>query len=755
MVFTAYRYRCQICPKRFTEAENLRRHCYQHHTELFTDSQLRCEFCKMEFENLEKLDKHLTTHRLKKTHKCRTCGQKFSLLNQLVEHVKTHSDAPQSGNDTCNNGEFTPDQEHHEESPSNTATGDSWEGQEPMISSHSPQSIIVHPSPVWPQRQHYYFPIPASSMEPERRHDYTPSTIRQNTTSRPTSTSPPKQSSNMLQKDALSRSQTFSISRRESPIPLRSFSTSPRSNTAPSKIMPNPAQTSPDSLRQFTISRPNYYDVTNGPIPPHVQIYGIRNEAKTGREVATVIQNTARTTQQDFMTNSNVVDPGKSRERFVENPPNVRENIRANELVNDEKVGEVNPFNYRSNTTNPPQKQNTVDVLNRTFHGLRRHPDDIRMMAGAIRRTPERRHFTNSLKSPVKSYDDFIHKKNELTVEHKNDQFEAKDAKMTISEAIVRQKYTCLNCRSEFANEHTLVQHVCKMFTEIAYNCEVCEKNFETFEILQRHMRLHWKQVILFKCSLCGERMDSEGSLKDHNMKHIQEERSGKPRSYPGMEEVHTSDRRFYAGMEEDHTSDRRLYAGMEEDQTSNGRFYPGMEEDQTIDRRSYSKIPRDQTSDQGSYLRKEGDQTRLASMEEPNPANVYVRDPRDSNLHQVPAVICSVSGNIVTTFTQPGRDHAERIEGTGIEQNNRSNKEDESQEGHHSKTPGAFVNYYEHKKTHEYLIGLRERQTRENTCNAGWRDAHWPYHGQSTYPQDGNRIVYTANMNSDIIERH
>ncbi|XP_046856774.1 zinc finger protein 70-like [Xenia sp. Carnegie-2017] len=404
-----YRYRCQICPKRFTEAENLRRHCYQHHTELFTDSQLRCEFCKMEFENLEKLDKHLTTHRLKKTHKCRTCGQKFSLLNQLVEHVKTHSDAPQSGNDTCNNGEFTPDQEHHEESPSNTATGDSWEGQEPMISSHSPQSIIVHPSPVWPQRQHYYFPMPASSMEPERRHDYTPSTIRQHTTSRPTSTSPPKQSSNMLQKDALSRSQTFSISRRESPIPLRSFSTSPRSNTAPSKIMPNPAQTSPNALRQFTTSRPNYYDVTNGPIPP--QIYSIRNEAKTGREVATVIQNTARTTQQDFMTNSNVVDPGKSRERFMENPPNVQENIRANELVNDEKVGEVNPFNYRSNTTNPPQKQNTVDVLNRTFHGLRRHPDDIRMMAGAIRKTPERRHFTNSLKSPVKCYDDFIQRK--------------------------------------------------------------------------------------------------------------------------------------------------------------------------------------------------------------------------------------------------------------------------------------------------------------------------------------------------------
>ena len=90
---SAYRYRCQICPERFTDADDLRRHCYNMHGEQSTLSCLKCEFCKLEFNTLEKLDEHLGTHRLKKTHRCRTCDQKFSLLNQLVEHVKTHSTA--------------------------------------------------------------------------------------------------------------------------------------------------------------------------------------------------------------------------------------------------------------------------------------------------------------------------------------------------------------------------------------------------------------------------------------------------------------------------------------------------------------------------------------------------------------------------------------------------------------------------------------------------------------------------------------
>lgn len=117
------------------------------------------------------------------------------------------------------------------------------------------------------------------------------------------------------------------------------------------------------------------------------------------------------------------------------------------------------------------------------------------------------------------------------------------------SQPVVKRKYTCLNCRSEFYHESSLVDHVCDIFSETLYSCLVCKEDFEKYEDLQKHMRAHWKHVVYFKCTLCRERLRSEELLKKHNLKHLEDART---------ESVDSEDKDGYHWIENDKIQDDR-----------------------------------------------------------------------------------------------------------------------------------------------------------------------------------------------------
>ena len=94
------------------------------------------------------------------------------------------------------------------------------------------------------------------------------------------------------------------------------------------------------------------------------------------------------------------------------------------------------------------------------------------------------------------------------------------------SQSVIKRRYTCLNCRSEFYDESALVDHVCDLLVETMYRCLVCKDDFENYDDLQEHMRTHWKQVTTIKCTLCGDQLQSEELLKKHNLKHLEGSRS-------------------------------------------------------------------------------------------------------------------------------------------------------------------------------------------------------------------------------------
>ena len=91
-----------------------------------------------------------------------------------------------------------------------------------------------------------------------------------------------------------------------------------------------------------------------------------------------------------------------------------------------------------------------------------------------------------------------------------------------------KRTYDCLNCGKSFHQENTLANHVCFIQSETFYCCLVCVKEFRYHEDLLEHMRIHWKQVVYIRCSMCGQQVQNEDKLKEHNLKHIEHDRKMK-----------------------------------------------------------------------------------------------------------------------------------------------------------------------------------------------------------------------------------
>ena len=223
-------------------------------------------------------------------------------------------------------------------------------------------------------------------------------------------------------------------------------------------------------------------------------------------------------------------------------------------------AGEVYPVNNfpDSHVVNPSYVRNNSDSLgiHRNPHESRKYSDDVRLQTEVIRRSSNLEENTqrnsdgveitserirsNSESIGDQNYLISLTRSRENSTTSENDTADGrlsnrpsshrKNSESHLAKS-VKRKYTCLNCRSEFYHESTLVDHVCDIFSETMYSCLVCKEDFENYEDLQQHMRTHWKQVTYFKCTLCGERLRSEKLVKEHNLKHLEVARAERSES--------------------------------------------------------------------------------------------------------------------------------------------------------------------------------------------------------------------------------
>jgi len=78
---------CQICNKRFTTQNHLKRHGDVH----FGVKRFSCDICHKTFLRSENLNIHMRTHSGLKPFKCSICGKGFSQPSNVKNHEKTHS----------------------------------------------------------------------------------------------------------------------------------------------------------------------------------------------------------------------------------------------------------------------------------------------------------------------------------------------------------------------------------------------------------------------------------------------------------------------------------------------------------------------------------------------------------------------------------------------------------------------------------------------------------------------------------------
>lgn len=187
------------------------------------------------------------------------------------------------------------------------------------------------------------------------------------------------------------------------------------------------------------------------------------------------------------------------------------------------RVGEV--YNGNESVVNSEDRRRYSDDVRKQNDASRWGSDQVPRYSNSVRITPER--------NPSNSDDiKMANENNQVDLKRRHDNLTTSqnDSHRKKNESRVKRKYTCLNCREEFYHEKSLIEHVCDIFSAILYSCLVCEDDFEKYEDLQEHMRKHWKQVVCFKCTLCGVGLRSEELLKEHNLKHIQDvqdERNG------------------------------------------------------------------------------------------------------------------------------------------------------------------------------------------------------------------------------------
>lgn len=80
-------YRCDRCPKRYTQKTSLNVHM-RHHTQ---ERPYQCNWCPMRFYKKDGLTLHLRTHTGEKPYRCDQCWESFSQKSTLKRHQRRHT----------------------------------------------------------------------------------------------------------------------------------------------------------------------------------------------------------------------------------------------------------------------------------------------------------------------------------------------------------------------------------------------------------------------------------------------------------------------------------------------------------------------------------------------------------------------------------------------------------------------------------------------------------------------------------------
>ena len=81
-------FQCQLCQKRFTTQNHLKRHSEVH----FGVKRFSCDVCHKTFLRSENLNIHKRMHSGERPYQCQVCFRRFSQPSSLKNHQKTHSD---------------------------------------------------------------------------------------------------------------------------------------------------------------------------------------------------------------------------------------------------------------------------------------------------------------------------------------------------------------------------------------------------------------------------------------------------------------------------------------------------------------------------------------------------------------------------------------------------------------------------------------------------------------------------------------
>lgn len=76
---------CLMCSKKYTTAQQLRRHNKTH-----TNTLVKCDICQKEFKSIALLTRHIKLHN-KPLHLCPACGKTFARRDHLQIHIRRHT----------------------------------------------------------------------------------------------------------------------------------------------------------------------------------------------------------------------------------------------------------------------------------------------------------------------------------------------------------------------------------------------------------------------------------------------------------------------------------------------------------------------------------------------------------------------------------------------------------------------------------------------------------------------------------------
>ena len=84
----AKEYECEICNKKFTKVEILKRHIKTH----IKEKEFKCSYCTKTFDRRDVLNDHIRNHTGEKPFECKFCKKKFTRGFVLLRHMRIHGE---------------------------------------------------------------------------------------------------------------------------------------------------------------------------------------------------------------------------------------------------------------------------------------------------------------------------------------------------------------------------------------------------------------------------------------------------------------------------------------------------------------------------------------------------------------------------------------------------------------------------------------------------------------------------------------